>query len=191
MAAKKKKVDGRTKAGKALLTKALEKALKGKKLGKKAAGKAKAKKTGRPAIAPHVKIAKKFKPESLVAVKSREGIVGEVSHYIYDGKKAVIRRGVEKYAETLTVVPTVKLRSATQFEALAYVEMVELIENLRAHLERKAEEAVKVVEAQPAIDPAFNVVETVEEQLTMSDDEAIRVVEEVLKASQDDLTFSE
>lgn len=183
--AARKKIDGRTKEGRALLAKAMEKALKAKKLGKKPVKAKKAgKKAGRPAIAAHIKIAKQFKPDSIVAVKSREGIVGEVSHYIDDAKKVVIRRGVEGFAETQIIVPTTKLRGATQFEALAYVEMVELIENLQERLERKAEEASKAEEITD-IDPAFNVVESVSEQQMLSDDEAIKVVEGVLRQSAD------
>lgn len=202
--AAKKKIDGRTKAGKAALAKALEKVLKGKMLDKKPKKgtktrtvkhdggkvKVKRKKQGRPAIAAHLKIAKKLKEGAIVAVKSREGIVGEVSHYIDDGKKVVIRRGIEVFAETQIVIPTTKLRAATQFEALAYIAMIELLENLEARLAAKAKEALKAVDAQPAIDPAFNVVETAEQvqsEAELSDAEAIKVVEDVLKASQSDL----
>jgi hypothetical protein len=160
--AEKKKIDGRTKEGRALKAKA-KKATKAKKTVKKSVkAKAKAKKTGRPTIAPHVKLAKKLVPQTIVAVKSRDGIVGEVAHYIDDEKKVVIRRGVEDFAETQIIVPTVKLRPATQFESLAYIEMIELIENLQDRLEKAAGAAVAAVDAQPAIDPAFNVVETAE-----------------------------
>lgn len=202
--AAKKKIDGRTKEGRALLAKAVEKALKTKKLGKKpvkakagakvkAKAKAKGKKTGRPTIAAHVKIAKQLKPDTIVAVKSREGIVGEVSHYIDDDKKVVIRRGIEGFAETLIVMPTTKLRPATQFESLAYIEMVELIEHLQDQLGKKAGSAVAAVDAQPAIDPAFNVVETAEQvqsEAALSDEAAaLKIVEDVLKASQSDLVI--
>ena len=201
--AAKKKIDGRTKEGRALLAKAVEKALKAKKLGKKPAKAKKQvtypakkplkKKTGRPAIAAHVKIAKQLKPDTIVAIKSREGIVGEVSHYIDDDKKVVIRRGIEGFAETLIVMPTTKLRPATQFESLAYIEMVELIENLQDQLGKKAGAAVAAVDAQPAIDPAFNVVETAEQvqsEADLSDEAAaLKIVEDVLKASQSDLVI--
>lgn len=199
--AAKKKIDGRTKEGRALLAKAAEKALKAKKLGKKSVKAKKQvtyparkalKKAGRPTLAAHVKLAKTLTAGTIIAVKSRDGIVGEVAHYIEDSKKAVIRRGVEGFAETQVIIQTTKLRAATQFEALAYVEMVELIETLQEQgLKKKIEAAVEVIENNATFDPAFNVVESAGEQQPLSDEEAIRVVEEVLKASQDDIVFSE
>jgi hypothetical protein len=209
--AAKKKIDGRTKAGRAARAKALEKALKAKKLGKKPVKAKKQvtyparkalKKAGRPTLAAHVKIAKKFPVGEAVAVKTREGIVGEVSHYIDDGKKVVIRRGIENVAETQIIVPTVKLRAASAFEIETLNHSLSLLDSFHKFFLEKTSEAViesinaesaaEQAEAAAAIDPAFNVVETAEQvqsEADLSDEaEALKIVEAVLKASQSDLT---
>ena len=201
--AAKKKIDGRTKEGRALMQKALAKAAKrgnaqaAKKLNKmskaKKGAKKGAKKAGRPAIAAHRKIAKKFPAGEAVAVKSREGIVGVVAHYIDDDKRVVIRRGIENIAETQIIVPTVKLRAATSFEIEAMLHSLHLLQGLHEHWEQiaeklghKVEEAVKSVEENVAIDPAsdaLKVVERAEDVAASSEAEALKIVEDVLKSA--------
>lgn len=217
-AKKKKKIDGRTKEGRALMQKALAKAAKRgnaqaeKKLKKMVKTRAvkhdggkfkvKRKKAGRPATAAHAKIAKKFPAGEAVAVKTREGIVGVVAHYIDDGKKVVIRRGIENIAETQIIVPTVKLRAASAFEIETLLHSLHLLEGLHEHWEQiaeklghKVEKAVESVQQHAAIDPAMNVVETVEQvqsEADLSDEAAaLKIVEDVLKASQSDLVTDE
>ncbi len=86
----------------------------------------KSKQMGRPKLPSHVKVMKKLKVGDVVAVSTREGIVGVIAAYSDDGKIASILRGVEK-VNTLVGVPTAKLRAATVFEQRAYAHMVDLL----------------------------------------------------------------
>lgn len=201
--AAKKKIDGRTKEGRALMQKALAKAAKrgnaqaAKKLNKmskaKKVAKKGAKKAGRPAIAAHRKIAKKFPAGEAVAVKSREGIVGVVAHYIDDDKRVVIRRGIENIAETQIIVPTVKLRAATSFEIETMLHSLHLLQGLHEHwvetagkVAGKIEEAIESVQKNVAIDPdsdALKVVERAEDVKESNEAEALKIVEDVLKSA--------